>query len=258
MKYSMPQEIRSQHRRSYFISDVHLLSPALRAQTVSEKKLAAFFDHLKDQECALYLVGDIFDFWFEYRTVVPRQCLFGIIELLKLRDYGVEVHYLAGNHDGWLGAFAQKELDIQIYTRPLILDLGGQKTLVLHGDGVSGKDFFYRKLRRVLRHPVNVWLYRWLHPDLGIPLANMSSRRSKRSDPEYRRYANDTTLEKYFNLWFSRGIQTIIMGHHHLPTDSRLSKGRYINLGDWTTHYTYAVYDNHEIRLCTWNEESTC
>ncbi len=237
--------------KTYFFSDVHLGMSLAKSERIKERRLLAFLDHVATSAERLVIVGDLFDFWFEYRTVVPRGYTRVLCALSHLRDLGKEIHYVAGNHDFWMRNFLADELGIQVHFDALELRLSGKRFFILHGDGVRRGDRTYRLLKRIFRHPVNIFLYSLLHPDLGIPLAkwvaSLSRHRARVAElPDESDYIQ-LALEK-----FEQGFDYAIFGHLHYPSYQVFGEKVYLNLGDWITHFTYGEFDGERLELCTW------
>lgn len=237
----------------YFISDLHL-DAAFRKNNPHYPRIDAFFDHLRQEAGALFILGDYFDFWFEYRHSIPKRALYGLHRLMQLREAAVPVVYLTGNHDGWISDFFPKELQIPVYRDPVILEYGSHRMLLLHGDGLRSGDRGYRWLKSFLHCPLNQWLYRRLHPDIGIPLACWFSALSRKHGLEWYEESTDLSLQAFYNHWFQQGIHVILMGHNHKPSSRLTDRGQIIILGDWIRHFSYARFDGENMRLLYWNE----
>ena len=225
-------------RTLYLISDAHLgaADPGLEARKL--EMLSALFRRVADEEAELVILGDLFDFWFEYRTVVQSEHLEAIRLLEGLRARGCPVSMVAGNHDFWLGDFVRRRLGIKVAMDFLEVEQSGRRFFLAHGDGLGPGDFGYKLLKAVLRFPANIWLYRLLHPDIGIPLAKWFSRISR----------NHITKDRYLEkdpLWlaakerFARGYHGAVFGHVHRPVLREEAGGVYCNLGDFITHFSY-------------------
>ncbi len=238
--------------RTYFISDVHLgMRAATKSERVKEKKLLAFLDHVAVSGDRLFIVGDLFDFWFEYRTVIPRGYMRVLSALNHLREVGKELHYIAGNHDFWMKDFMPNELNIQIHFDGFEYEIAGKRFYLHHGDGIAKWDKGYRLMKRVFRHPANIFLYSLLHPDLGIPLAKWVSHRS-RNHTAAKGPPDDTDYREEALNKFQEGFDYVLFGHLHSPMLQKYGEKIYMNLGDWITHFTYAVFDDNDLQLKTW------
>jgi len=202
---------------------------------------------------AIFLVGDIFDFWFEYKYVVPKGYVRLLGKLGELRDQGIQITAFKGNHDMWMFGYFEKELDIPVVSDELILEENGKRILVHHGDGLGPGDRSYKLLKKVFRNPLCQWLFSILPPRVGFGLANYFSSKSRLANQ-----AHDEVFQEdgEWLLQYSRDRQTkehfdyYIFGHRHLPLDLEVDKNsRYINLGEWIHHSTYAVFDGEKLQL---------
>jgi len=235
----------------FFLSDAHLGAEPRDRETARERRLHEFLTSLRGRASALYIVGDLFDFWFEYRTAIPRRHFDTLAVLRSLREAGTEITYLTGNHDFYLGPFIASELGVRTSSGPVSLGLQQHRIWIHHGDGLVGGDLGYRVLKRVLRHPLSVALYRWVHPDLGIPLAHWASRRS--------RHAKGTRPLDGDRLWrevaeprFAEGFDTVMIGHFHHAYERREGGRSFFVLGDWMDQFTYVMLERGVLRLETW------
>ncbi len=238
--------------KAYFISDVHLGVGTKEEERKKEQRLLDFLSFIQDEAQYLFIVGDLFDAWIEYRTVIPKGFHRTLTKLDELATRGIGVHYLAGNHDYWMRDFF-RELHITTYLDAFETTIDDKRVYVHHGDGLARNDAGYRLLKKVLRHPVNVWLYSWLHPDIGVALAQSSSKKS-RNYTSTKSYGDEDGMILLARKKIDEGFDAVIMGHRHLPTCRQLGNGVYINLGDWITHNTYALLDNGKFSLHSWND----
>lgn len=244
-------------QKTYFISDVHLGTTDTKAEDHKRFMLRSFFDHIQKDAYALYILGDYFDFWFEYTHVIPKQCVPGVHWLMQLAEHGVSIHYLSGNHDHWIQDFFRKEIGITVYPASCTVEINGKKVFLHHGDGISELDKNYRKMKTILRNRMSIFLYRWLHPDIGIPLANKMSQASKNRDREYQKYVNDRSITAFLHRTFGDDVDIIILGHHHQPKEELFENKKYINLGDWINHFTYAEFSGDTVLLKKWTGYET-
>lgn len=244
----------SPDKKIYFLSDFHLGAPDHEKSLAREKILVEFLDEIKSDAAEIFLVGDMFDFWYEYRKVVPKGYVRLLGKLAELTDAGIPMHFFVGNHDMWMKDYFMEELNIPVYFEPKEFDRNGKKFLIGHGDGLGPGDHGYKRLKKVFRNPVCQWLFGILPPYMGMGLANYMSRRSRAQtgaseevflgeDKEWLIiYSKDKLKEKNFDFF--------VFGHRHLPIDFRLNNmSRYINLGDWIRYYTYAVFDGEKLEL---------
>jgi UDP-2,3-diacylglucosamine hydrolase len=236
---------------TYFLSDVHLGLGPPEQERRKEDTLLEFFGAILPQAQQLFIVGDLFDLWFEYTTVIPKGFFRTLAALESFTRRGVEVHYLAGNHDYWMEDFFKNELGVKTHREPFEISLHGKRLFLHHGDGLIGKDVGYRLIRPILRNPVSILLYRWLHPDIGIRLARRSSRTS-RAYTSRQKIADDRDMTAFATERIRQGIDIVIMGHQHYPAYHVIEGGVYINLGDWISHRTYAEMTGEGVRLLRW------
>ncbi len=237
--------------KSYFVSDAHLGVNEREIERQKERELIKFLDLVQSDGQQLFILGDLFDFWFEYRTVIPKGYHRLLAKLSELVEKGVEINYLAGNHDFWLGNFFEEEIGMRVHPDPFGATIGKAKFYLHHGDGLAKKDLGYRILKRILRNRLNIWLYSWLHPDLGVGLACLSSR-SSRHYTSHKDYGEVDGMVNFAANKIAEGFQYIVMGHNHKPVYESIGKGYYVNLGDWISHYTYGVYDGKDFHLLEW------
>ena len=235
----------------YFLSDAHLGTESREREAAREARLHEFLTHVEGRAAALFIVGDLFDFWFEYRTAIPRRHFATLAALRDLRHAGVEIHYLNGNHDFWLGPFLSQELGLTTHAGPVALTLQGRRLWLHHGDGLVGGDLGYRMLKRVVRHPASIGLYRLLHPDIGIPLAHFLSNLSRDSRAR-RALDGDRLWREIAGPRFAEGFDTVMVGHFHHVYERRDGKRTFFVLGDWIEHFTYVVLEGGELRLEAW------
>ena len=237
---------------TYFFSDVHLGLDSPETEKQKENRLLGFFRTILPTSEQLFILGDLFDFWFEYATVIPKGFHRTLAALQEFTDRGIPVHYLAGNHDFWMGDFFQKELGMVLHFDPFEITVGGKRIYFHHGDGLARNDTGYKLLKPVLRNRVNIRLYRWLHPDIGVRLARGSSRTS-RQYTSTKHYGEEEGMIDSARLYIARGADIVMMGHRHKPSLLRIDRGTYVNLGDWITYNTYAELNNGAIQLKVWD-----
>lgn len=234
-----------------FLSDAHLGAEPREREASREARLHSFLGALPGRASSLVIVGDLFDFWFEYRTAIPRRAFPTLAALQRLREAGIDIQYLNGNHDFWLGEFMRETLGIRTTDRPVSIEQQGRRLWVHHGDGLVGGDLGYRLLKKVIRSPLSIGLYQLLHPDAGIPLAHLVSRWSRRS-----RGHGPLRAER---LWreiaeprFAEGYDGVLVGHFHHVHEQRENGREFIVLGDWIDHFTYAELEDGKLSLRTW------
>jgi len=250
----------SSNKKIYFLSDFHLGAPDAVSSLEREKIVVRFLDEIlsesrgKNEAAEIFLVGDMFDFWYEYRKVVPKGYTRLLGKLAELSDAGIPMHFFVGNHDMWMKDYFQKELNIPVYYEPKEFERNGKKFLIGHGDGLGPGDKGYKFLKKIFRNPACQWLFGVLPPYLGMGLANYLSRRSRAQTGA----AEEVFLgeEKEWLIIYCKEVlqnffyDYLVFGHRHLAIDFRLSPdSRYINLGDWIHYYTYAVFDETGLQL---------
>jgi UDP-2,3-diacylglucosamine hydrolase len=237
--------------RAFFISDIHFGLESPERELRKQERVAAFLDHVRAHGTELFIVGDLFDAWFEYRTVVPRGFHRIQTKLEDLARGGVTVHYIVGNHDAWVrDAFS--DLGVKTYRDPFAVTIDGTKVFLHHGDGLSANDTGYRILKRILRHPFNIWLYSWLHPDIGLRLAGASSKKS-RDYTSTKDYGESDGMVAFATAKINEGFDAVVMGHRHKPERRAIGAGVYVNLGDWITYNSYAELADGAMLLKEWS-----
>ncbi len=236
-----------------FLSDAHLGAEPAEEEAGRHARLTEFLETLPERTRALYVVGDLFDFWFEYAEAIPRRYFPILKTLAGLRERGLPITLLAGNHDFWLGRFLEDELGVRTVDHALELTLDGRRIWLHHGDGLIGGDLGYKVLKRVLRNPVSIGLYRWLHPDLGIPLARWASRGSRASRDA--RVLDGERLYREIALpRFEAGDDAVMVGHFHHAYERRDGDRAFFVLGDWMRHFTFVELERGAFRLHAWPE----
>lgn len=241
-------------KKIYFLSDFHLGAPDAESSLQREKLIVNFLGEIRGDADAIFIVGDMFDFWYEYRKVVPRGFVRLLGKIAELTDAGIPIYFFVGNHDMWMKNYFEKELNVPVYYEPKEFEFNGKKFLVGHGDGLGPGDRGYKMLKKIFRNPVCEWLFGVLPPYVGMGLAHYSSQKSRDSDHGLEEqfmgedkewlliYSKEALKQKHFDY--------LVFGHRHLPIDFRLnSDSRYINLGEWMNHCTYAVFDGKDLEL---------
>jgi UDP-2,3-diacylglucosamine hydrolase len=247
----------SPDKKIYFLSDFHLGAPDAASSLVREKKVVAFLESIRHDAAMIFIVGDIFDFWFEYTKVVPKGYVRLLGKLAELSDSGIPIHVFIGNHDMWMSGYFEKELNIPVYHHPQDFEWNGKRFYIGHGDGLGPDDHGYKFIKKIFRNPACRWLFGQLHPTWGIGLANYFSRKSREktgaSDEVFMGEDNEWLIIYSKELLQKEHYDYFIFGHRHLPLDWKLSeKSRYINLGDWIRNFTYATFDGNDVQLHKW------
>ena len=238
----------------YFASDFHLGIDAKHTSVERERQIVRWLDIIKTDAAEIYLVGDVFDFWFEYKTVIPKGYIRLQGKLAELRDAGIPIYFFIGNHDMWMFKYFEEELGIPIYRKPIVRELFGKTFFIGHGDGLGPGDHGYKFIKKVFANPVCQWLFARLHPNFGIGLANYWSRKSRESNKIETEFYGEAKerLVAYANRKLDvQYADYYIFGHRHLPIDYMLknAKSRYINLGEWMNYNSYAVFDGEKLEI---------
>jgi len=239
--------------KAFFFSDVHLGLGPRDVEKAKENRLLNFLHSALPATETLFIVGDLFDFWFDYDTVIPRGFHRTLAALQEFTDAGKSIHYLVGNHDCWMGDFFETEIGATLHREPFDITVQSKRVHVHHGDGLAENDLGYRLIKPVLRNRYAVKLYRWLHPDIGVRIAHRTSL-SSRSYTTTKHYGEEQGMIRYAERIIAGGADIVVMGHHHRPATAKLGRGVYINLGDWITYNTYGEMSEGSIALKTWKE----
>lgn len=246
-------------KKIYFLSDFHLGAPDAAASLAREKKVIRFLDEVKHDAEQIFIVGDLFDFWYEYKKVVPKGYVRILGKLAELTDSGIPVHFFVGNHDMWMTDYFQKELNIPVYYEPVPFEFNGKKFLIGHGDGLGPGDHGYKFIKKIFRNKFSRWMFGILPPYIGMGLADYFSRKSRAQtgtkDEVFMGEENEWLVTYCREQLQKNHFDFFIFGHRHLPLDIKLNdKSRYINLGDWIKYDSYAVFDGKDLSLKYYKE----
>lgn len=240
-------------KKIYFASDFHLGVPDYASSREREEKVVAWLDGIKKDASEVYLMGDIFDFWFEYATVIPKGFVRLQGKIAELTDAGIKVTLFKGNHDMWMFSYFQQELGVDLVSDELVLERGGKKFFLHHGDGLGPGDAKYKLLKKFFRSRFCQWLFARLHPNLGIGIANYWSRNSRLANSKKEAFEGEDKewLVQYCKEVLQKAhYDYFIFGHRHLPLDIQLNaNSRYVNLGEWMNYFSYAVFDGENLQL---------
>lgn len=247
------------NKKIYFLSDFHLGAPDFKSSLVREKKIVSFLDRIKKDAAQIIINGDLFDFWYEYKTVVPKHFVRVLGKLAELTDSGINIIVFAGNHDMWMRGYFENELNIPVHFEPKTFEWNSKKFYVGHGDGLGPGDHGYKFMKKIFRNKFCQWLFGQMHPTVGMGVANYFSRASRKktgsSDADFLGEDNEWLIIYAREILAKEHFDYFIFGHRHLPLDIKLNDGsRYINLGDWITNFTYAVFDGNDVELKKWEE----
>ena len=244
----------SPNKKIYFASDQHFGAPTPELSFPREQKFVSWLDEIKKDAEAIFLLGDLFDFWFEYKTVVPKGFIRVLGKLAEIRDSGIPIYFFVGNHDLWMDDYLEKELHIPTYHSVKEFTFNEKTFLIGHGDGLGPGDKGYKRMKKVFKSPFSKWLFGWLHPDFGMKLGHYLSVKNKLisgvedvkflgEDNEWLVvYAKEKLKTNHYNYF--------IFGHRHLPLEINVgSNSKYFNLGDWICYFTYGVFDGETFEL---------
>ena len=248
------------NKKIFFASDLHLgLAGKSRKQEIErEQKITRWLNSIENEAQAIFLVGDIFDFWYEYLHVVPKGYIRFLGKITQLIEKGIEVIFFTGNHDLWMSRYFQEELGIKVIKKPVELLVEGKLLLVGHGDGLGPGDTFYKILKKIFTNKITQWLFRWIHPDIGISLARRWSKSSRirqegldelyLGEDEYLiQYCRRKQKEKHRDYY--------VFGHRHMPLEFQLSdESLYINIGEWIKNFTFGAFDGKTFTLKSFND----
>jgi UDP-2,3-diacylglucosamine hydrolase len=241
-------------QKVYFLSDFHLGAPNYEASRQREEIIVRFLDNIQRDAHSIFIVGDMFDFWYEYKHVVPKGYvrLFG--KLAALTDAGIHVHFFVGNHDMWMKDYFQKELGIPVYFDHASFSFNERKFYIAHGDGLGPGDHRYKFMKKIFRNPVCQFLFGILPPVIGMGIANYSSRKSRQSagekDFQFLGEDREWLIIHSKDVLKTAHYDYFVYGHRHVPINVKIGENSfYINLGDWMKHFTYAVFDGSDVKI---------
>jgi len=238
----------------YFASDFHLGSPSYEKSLEREKQIVLWLESIKNKASEIYLVGDVFDFWFEYKHAIPKGFVRLQGKIAELTDIGIKVHLFRGNHDMWIFDYLPKELGIELHDGTIKREFFGKNCLIGHGDGLGPGDYRYKLIKKIFRNRLGQWFFARLHPNFGIGLANHLSRKSRLSTGKEDFIFNSIEEENLFHFCndYPRKdeVDFFIFGHRHLALDVEVkNQGRYINLGEWMYEQTYLEISNFGVQM---------
>ena len=241
-------------KKVYFSSDNHLGAPNKTESAIREKRFLQWLDQVKHDAAAIFLLGDLFDFWFEYKTVVPKGFVRTLGKLAEIRDSGIPIFFFVGNHDLWMNGYFEEELNIPVYHKPQEFVMAGKTFFLGHGDGLGPEDIGFKLMKKVFINPFCKWLFGWLHPNIGVKLAQHLSTKNKLiSGKEDFKFLGED--KEWLILYSKRKLSQkhrdhFVFGHRHLPMQIDIGQqATYTNLGDWCNFYTYAVFDGNQLEL---------
>ena len=244
------------NKKIYFASDQHFGAPTAELSFPREQKFVAWLDEVKKDAEAIFLLGDLFDFWFEYKMVVPKGFVRVLGKLAEVRDSGIPIYFFVGNHDLWMDKYFEKELNIPVFYDNQEYTFGNKTFLIGHGDGKGPGDKGYKRMKKLFTNRFSKRLFRWLHPDIGVKLAHYFSVKNKliSGDSDVKFLGED---KEWLILYSKRKLETqhynyLIFGHRHLPMKISVGENsEYVNLGDWIVYFTYGVFDGDTFEIKT-------
>jgi len=246
-------------KKIYFLSDFHLGAPDAASSLLREKKIIRFLNAIKEDAAEIFILGDLFDFWYEYKKVVPKGFVRILGKLAEITDSGIPIYFFVGNHDMWMSDYFQKELNIPVYFEPKEFVYNGKKFLIGHGDGLGPGDHGYKFIKKIFRNRACQWLFGILPPYVGMGIAGYFSRKSRaqtgQTDEVFLGEDQEWLILYSRELLQKQHYDYFVFGHRHLPLDIKLNdQSRYINLGDWIKYDSYAVFDGKEMTLKYYNK----
>lgn len=242
------------NKKIYFASDQHFGAPTPESSKPREAKFLAWLDEIKHDAQILFLMGDLFDFWHEWKYVVPKGYVRILGKLAELNDRGIDIYFFVGNHDLWMKDYLEEEIGIPVFFEKQYYEISGKNFLLAHGDGLGPGDKGYKRMKKLFTNPIAQWFFKWLHPDIAMKIAVYFSTKNKMiSGVEDMKFLGE---DKEFLILYSKEklksekIDYFVYGHRHLPMilDLKIDENaaKYVNLGDWISYFTYGVFDGEE------------
>ncbi len=241
-------------KKIYFLSDFHLGAPDRQSSLVREKRIVSFLNEIKNDASQIFILGDLFDFWYEYKKVVPKGFVRILGKLAELTDSGIVIKFFVGNHDMWMNGYFEEELGIEVFLEPKEYEFNGKRFLIGHGDGLGPGDHRYKFIKKIFRNKFSQRVFGALHPSMGIGMADYMSRKSRaatgKTDEHFLGEDKEWLIIFCREMLEKKHYDFFIFGHRHLPIDYKLNDtSRYINLGDWIKYNSFAVFDGKTAEL---------
>jgi UDP-2,3-diacylglucosamine hydrolase len=244
-----------ENKKYYFFSDVHLGLKSKEEEKTKEARVVKFLKAIAPDAREIYIVGDLFDCWIEYRKVVPKGYYKLLAALNEITESGIKINFLSGNHDFWLNTYLRDDVGLNIFYRPIVKEIDGKKIFIAHGDGLAKGDYGYKVIKKILRSKTNQFLYSLIHPDIGVSLAQSSSRKSRENRDEGL-HLGYNGMREFAEKKIGEGFDYVIMGHVHKPhvteIDKNGRKGYFITLGDWIKNFSYGTFADGCFKLEYW------
>lgn len=246
------------NKKVYFASDQHLGAPNHLQSLPREQRFVSWLNSIQDNATAIFLLGDLFDFWFEYKTVVPKGFVRTLGKLAEISDAGIPIYFFVGNHDLWMKDYFTNELNITVYHQPQEFLIDDKKFLIGHGDGLGPEDKGYKRMKKVFTFPLFKWMFQWLHPDLGVRLGQYMSVKNKMisgdADANFLGEDNEWLVQYCKRKLTQNHYDYFVFGHRHLPLEIKLlENSTYINLGDWIQYFTFGEFSSSTFHLEKFN-----
>ncbi len=258
MRKTNTKDLTGDKGKIYFVSDVHLGASALNNNVEREKRFVSWLDKIKEDASEIFLMGDIFDYWFEYRKVVPRGFTRTLGKIAEIVDSGIKVHFFTGNHDIWVFDYLPAELGVQVHKKEMRVSFSGKNFFLAHGDGLDPFDKGYHFLKKIFTNRFFQWAFARIHPNLGVSMAHNWSKNSRLTKGMGEGFKGEEKEGLYVfakETLKREDIDFFIFGHRHLLLDLPMNKKtRYINLGDWISHFSYGVFDGEKFELKTFKQ----
>ena len=245
----------------YFSSDNHLGAPNHSDSLNREKRFVRWLDSIKHDAKAIFLLGDLFDFWFEYKKVVPKGFVRVLGKLAEISDSGIKIYFFVGNHDMWMNGYFENELNIEVFYKSQDFRINDKNFMIGHGDGLGPGDKGFKRMKKMFRNSISKFFFRWIHPDIGVSMAQYFSMKNKLlsgvDDIEYKGEDNEWLVKYAKRKLTQDNYDFFVFGHRHLPLNIKLSnESSYINTGDWISYYSYAEFDGNKLELKYYKQAS--
>ena len=241
-------------KKIYFFSDAHIGLNSNEVEIEKQKRILKFLDLVKSDASELFILGDLFDFWFEYKNIIPSIYNNIIEALFGITKSGIPVHFIVGNHDYWMKDFFPTQIGVTVYKKPITIERSGFTIHLHHGDGLALDDDGYKLISSILRNKLFIWSYSQLPVNLGYSIGSKLSRKSRSHYTVIDTHRETEGMIKYATAKISNGCDVVMMGHRHQYLYQKIDNGLYINLGDWIEFNTYATFDGSNFKLNHWDK----
>ncbi|MAZ50705.1 MAG: UDP-2,3-diacylglucosamine hydrolase [Flavobacteriaceae bacterium] len=261
LKDSIKLEIED-GKKIYFASDNHLGAPSYSESKPRELIFVDWLNKVKIDAGAIFLLGDLFDFWFEYKKVVPKGFVRVLGKMAEISDSGIPIYFFTGNHDMWMNGYFEEEMNIKVFDSPQKFIMNNKSFLIGHGDGLGPGDKGFKRMKKVFTNPISKFLFKWIHPDIGVRFAQYLSTKNKlisgTEDIKFKGDENEWLFQYCKKVLNRENFNFFVFGHRHLPLQININdQSQYINLGDWISYFSYAIFDGDKVDLKYFKKEST-